>query len=351
MNGSILGLPRDEIDARYDEITGFADIGDFIDQPVKTYSSGMFVRLAFAVQACVEPDILVVDEALAVGDVFFRQKCYKRLAALRERGCSIILVTHAMNDVEQFCERALLLDHGEALFSGAAPEAVKRYYLVEQDSRGQGARTRAERDRPVDSSQAIPAARSAYLWPAPESFPDISGIPQIGNGWARCTGVAVCDPDGRPCRCFHQGETASFFYEFEVLQDIEVPIGGVVIQSDKGVIVHGRHSLQYGTAMPLHVVRGSRLRFRQDITLDIAVGEYTLEAGLAMIGREEYERAARLSEAEFHEKVTRLCHLPGAAHFAVAAARPGELGQPPFYGITNLPGSCQLAVEPAMEAV
>jgi lipopolysaccharide transport system ATP-binding protein len=114
MNGRILGLSQEEINDCFDDIAAFADIGEFIEQPVKTYSSGMFVRLAFAVQAHIDAQIVIVDEALAVGDVFFRQKCYARLNKLRESGTAILLVSHAMGDIEQFCEYAILLEIGRA---------------------------------------------------------------------------------------------------------------------------------------------------------------------------------------------------------------------------------------------
>jgi lipopolysaccharide transport system ATP-binding protein len=135
LNGAILGVPREEVERRFDEIAAFADIGEFLERPVKTYSSGMFLRLAFAVTTSLDPDILLIDEALAVGDVFFRQKCYKRLETLRERGAAIIFVSHAMMDVEQFCGRAVLLHYGSPVFAGGASEAVKRYYLLEQEER------------------------------------------------------------------------------------------------------------------------------------------------------------------------------------------------------------------------
>jgi lipopolysaccharide transport system ATP-binding protein len=111
MKGAILGIPRSEMDKRLEEIVAFAEIGAFIDQPMKTYSSGMFVRLALAVTISVDADVLLIDEALAVGDAFFRQKCYQRLEILRNRGVSIALVSHTMTDVEQFCEQVLLLHH------------------------------------------------------------------------------------------------------------------------------------------------------------------------------------------------------------------------------------------------
>ncbi|MDW8356241.1 MAG: ABC transporter ATP-binding protein, partial [Bryobacterales bacterium] len=132
LNGTILGLSREEIDARFDDIVAFADIGGFIDQPVKFYSSGMMLRLAFAVSTTIDPDVLIIDEALAVGDVFFRQKCYRRLEDLRQRGVAILFVSHAMLDVKQLCDRAVLLDQGRTIFKGRAGEAVERYYLLNQ---------------------------------------------------------------------------------------------------------------------------------------------------------------------------------------------------------------------------
>ena len=204
-------MSRREIARRVDEIVAFADIGEFIDQPVKMYSSGMFVRLAFAVTTSLDADVLLIDEALAVGDVFFRQKCYQRLAALRERGVAIVLVSHALNEVEQFCERALLLHGGHVTFEGSAIEAVKRYYLIAPEGR----LAAAGPPRPVESAAADADGESG-AWPAPEAFLDLAGVAQVTNGEARCTALALCDGAGRPRRVFEQGETASFFYEFEL---------------------------------------------------------------------------------------------------------------------------------------
>lgn len=128
LNAAVLGLSREEVDQRFDAIAGFADIGDFIDQPVKAYSSGMVVRLAFAVQAQVDPDILIVDEALSVGDARFQAKCFERLRQLKSNGTSILLVTHASEQVVTHCNRALLLEHGRVAMIGA-PRAVTNRYL------------------------------------------------------------------------------------------------------------------------------------------------------------------------------------------------------------------------------
>ncbi len=127
LNGAILGLSRDEIDARFDEIAAFADIGEFIDQPVKFYSSGMVVRLAFAVQTVVNPEILIVDEALAVGDVYFQHKCMRRIKMMIDSGMSLLLVTHDTATTKRFCRRAVWLDSGQTQAIGDAGIVVEKY--------------------------------------------------------------------------------------------------------------------------------------------------------------------------------------------------------------------------------
>ncbi len=127
MNASILGLSREEIDEKFDDIVAFADIGDFIEQPVKTYSSGMAVRLAFAVQSQVSPDVLIVDEALAVGDAKFQARCFDRLRKLKDGGASILIVTHSSEQIVTHCTSAILLENGRVLETGQPRFVVNRY--------------------------------------------------------------------------------------------------------------------------------------------------------------------------------------------------------------------------------
>lgn len=129
-SGQLLGLTKPEIEERFDDIASFADIGDFIDQPAKTYSSGMFVRLAFAVATSVDPDILVVDEALAVGDEAFQRRCFSRIAALQSQGSTTLFVSHSASKVVELCDRALLLDHGEALLAHEPKFTIDRYHKL-----------------------------------------------------------------------------------------------------------------------------------------------------------------------------------------------------------------------------
>jgi len=131
LNGQILGLSKKELETRYDAIIEFADIGDFIDQPVKTYSSGMVVRLAFAVAINVDPEILVIDEALSVGDVGFQARCFAKLSELKQHGVTLLFVSHSPDAVTQFCDRAILLDRGKMLLLGTPYQTIRAYnYLA-----------------------------------------------------------------------------------------------------------------------------------------------------------------------------------------------------------------------------
>ncbi len=342
LNGSIMGMPRKMVDERFDEIAAFADIGEFIDQPVKLYSSGMFVRLAFAVSTSVDADALVIDEALAVGDVFFRQKCYRRLETLRERGVAIVLVSHAMTEVEQFCERALLLHEGEVVFLGPATEAVERYYLLEQDESSQAKwQVGSGVSLPTELSAGSPS--SGLAWPTPNAFLDLSRASEVGVGGARITGVALCDRNDRPRAHFGQGEVARFYFEFEALRDLDVPVGGVQLRSDRGVIVHGKTTLELGTSVPLRVPRGTRLRFCQEIALELAVGEYTFDIGLAELPPAAYQERDRLPHAELARQLSREAQVLGVGVLSVGFRQRGQPVQLLHHGVANLPGVCRVA--------
>ena len=130
MNGTMMGYTRKEMDAKLQEILDFADIGDFVYQPVKTYSSGMFVRLAFALSINVEPEILIVDEALSVGDVFFQAKCYRKMEEIRKKGTTILMVTHDMGSIIKYCDKVVLLNRGEFIAEGEAGRMVDLYKKI-----------------------------------------------------------------------------------------------------------------------------------------------------------------------------------------------------------------------------
>lgn len=130
LSGSILGIDKDRLDERFADIVKFADIGDHLDQPVKTYSSGMFVRLAFAVQMHLEPEILIIDEALSVGDQFFQARCYAAIRSMMDNGTTVLFVSHSAATVKALCPRAVLLSHGELVVDGPASQVLDRYFVL-----------------------------------------------------------------------------------------------------------------------------------------------------------------------------------------------------------------------------
>ena len=344
LSGAILSFSREEMDELFDEIAAFADIGEFIDQPVKLYSSGMFVRLAFAVQVCLEPDVLIVDEVLSVGDIFFQQKCHARMEELITRHTAVIIVSHNMRAIEKYSTQAMLLDKGRCLFLGQPNEAVTRYYYLSRSAKTYGSLLKNISEN--SSKNTVTTSRntnnrSLKDWPPVEYYLDLSSATVIGEpNVARCTAVAVCNLEGQPCRTFEIGETAVFYYEFEILQDILVPIGGVTIITSKNIPIHGRNSLQHRVKAPATVSRGSRVRLRQTIKLDLVAGEYTFNVGLGTINAYYYERAELLNYSEMRENYLKVISITNAGSFDII---PKKEGQPhPFYGYVGLEGECVL---------
>jgi lipopolysaccharide transport system ATP-binding protein len=333
LNGRILGLTQEELEALYDQIVAFADIGEFIDQPVKTYSSGMFVRLAFAVQAHIDASVVIIDEALAVGDVFFRQKCYARLEQLRSSGAAILLVSHSMPDIEQYCERALLLDQGKPRFIGSSSDAAKHYYLLNQTQ----SKTPNDLLGPMVSDGDVVVRDNHVDGSATHALIDLSSRPQISNGQARCVGAALCDENGRPCGSFRQGDIAVFHYEFELLEDIGVPICGLVIANDRGVIVHGKNAWQCRHDISFELNHGRRVVCRHEIALNLGPGEYTFELGLAAVTRNEWENRRSISHEEWDARHLTLCVVTNAGQFSVGLANENGVSVLTHHGIADLP--------------
>ncbi|MBL8571953.1 MAG: ABC transporter ATP-binding protein [Phreatobacter sp.] len=333
LNGAILGMSRAEVDAKLPSILAFADIGEFAEQPVKTYSSGMFMRLAFAVQTHVDASIIIVDEALAVGDVFFRQKCYRRLEELREQGASVLIVTHSMGDIEEHCDRALVLDHGRCTFSGLPSQAIKHYHISVQ---GQPSRQEVIAD--IENSLAS-TQRPAL--PDGAEF-RVAGLPQFNNGSARCVRVGLLSGSGEAARVFRAGESAVFVHEYVVDSDIEVPFAGVVLHSEKGTIVHGRNTLQLDAPAPSRLSAGSFVRIVQTIRLDLSPGEYTFEVGLGELPRDAFARAGALTWAEIDENRTRVVQVPDVGSFSVIWPSTRGIGALPHHGLVNLQGAASI---------
>lgn len=348
LNAAVLGLSRKEVDERFDQIAAFADIGDFIEQPVKTYSSGMFVRLAFAVQTAVEPKILIVDEALSVGDIFFQQRCYERMGQLLDSGVCIILASHDLASVQRYCRNSVVLQRGQVMYHGPATEGTKLYLHLEQKEKAAAFSAHTPNLPPPSSSQDDPAVPAIPGWPEATSGSAPTARKIISNDWARCTVVEICDTHGQSCQLFQQGATLCVYYEFEILRDMEFCTGCVTIRDKTNQAVHSKITLQDNIREPARVRRGSRLRFRQDTVLNLHCADYTLDVSLDMIPAALVAQEG-LTYDNFIGAQIRVCELHSVANIAVRLREDTVPFQLLHFGLAGLPSSSFVAVVPAVQ--
>ncbi len=342
LNAAVLGFSPSEIEEKIDDIIAFADIGEFIEQPVKLYSSGMFVRLAFAVTTGLDTDILLVDEALAVGDVFFRQKCFQRLRDLRDKGTAIIFVSHSLGEVEQLCDRAILLDKGQMLLDDNPSLVIRNYYLLQQrehlNYKGEG------RDEFPPAAVPEKMNTQGQFWPDKNFFLQVAEEKQAREGRARFVRYAILNNDGLSTTNFKQGETAHFYYEFEALTTLQMPLGGIMLTDHLGIHVHGKNSLQFDLSLPARVEKGSLVRFYQQITLNLCAGEYPFEFGLVEISPSFYEKRSFLPYPALLEGIHRLCQVPQSGSLSIFDRLEGTPAAFMHYGLCDLPGQMEVQI-------
>ncbi len=287
MNGTMMGFSREEMEQKMPEILAFADIGDFVHQPVKTYSSGMFVRLAFALAINVEPEILIVDEALSVGDVFFQAKCYAKMEEIRRKGTTILMVTHDMGSIIKYCDKVVLLNKGKFLAEGKAGDMVDLYKKILAG--------RAEDIQPDmnDFSAGMEAVGTEEL-PA-DRFSEGSmkekmslnpHVTEYGDGRARIVDFGIRDGKGQLGNLLMKGEYFSIHEKIQFQANIRNPIFTYTIKDKKGTELSGTNTMLEGTAIE-SVAAGDvyEVSFRQKMTLQ--GGEYLLS--MSCTGFEEGE--------------------------------------------------------------
>jgi lipopolysaccharide transport system ATP-binding protein len=324
LNGTVLGLTRAEVEQKLDNILVFAEIGDFIDRPVKTYSSGMYVRLAFAVAIHVEPDLLVVDEALSVGDEAFQRKCFARIERLREGGCTVLFVSHAATTVVELCDRAILLDRGDLLADGSPKAVISRYqrmlYAPHErlaELRDQMKRERAEgelvaQESPVGSSSSRSASVASRNESSYEAHFDECLRSQSEVMYQR-QGVTIIDPhlelsDGTRVNVINAGKEYVYAYDVEFDQGVAGARFGMMIKSLTGVEIAGAVSALVNEAVEW-IDAGTRLTIRFEFTCALAGGTYFMNAGvLGRLGEEDTYLDRRIDAFMFRvmSSVTRL---------------------------------------------
>ena len=351
LNATVLGLSRAEIEARYDDIAAFAEIGDFIEQPVKTYSSGMVVRLAFAVAAHVSPDILIVDEALAVGDARFQLKCARAIDRFLDQGVTLLFVSHDTSAVKRLCRQALLLERGRLLYRGRPNDVANLYSKLIADGGSveaieadiaalavtggpavntapdsldhpivpdpSGARQREEstRDRLRQKAydtlvQALPEnpalrQRAEAMIEEERSHAQVTGQEfSYGGELGVIHEISVHDADGHPRTWFTTGERVEVRLLIESKERFEEPIFALTVKNTAGVEVYGTNTL-FGKqpARPLHA--GERRMVSFLFHIDLMPGHYFLSCGFTHFFGEELAVVHRRYDAvkvEVHGK-------------------------------------------------
>ena len=238
MAGAVMGFTKRQMEDRQDDILEFAQIGEFVDQPVKVYSTGMFMRLAFSVAVHVDPDILLVDEALAVGDLIFQHRCIQRIRHLRGLGKTILFVSHDLQAITQFCDRAILLERGRMLEDGSPERVVQRYQaLVAARQAGQeGERLQWSgegEDGRLQIVRGVPHEHNRY-----------------GEGGARIMGVLLHSSDGRVLNQAQIGEEVHLLISARILTDLETPIVGFTVRDRMGVEITSSNTSYAGLDLP-----------------------------------------------------------------------------------------------------
>ena len=313
LNGSIYGLSRAEMARRFDEIAAFADIGDFIEQPVKTYSSGMMMRLAFAVAVSVQPDILIVDEALSVGDVFFTQKCFQRIREIVHRGATLIFVSHDTGSVQNLCDRGLLLSQGKLVHDGAPEDCVSRYFNLHQPTTASAAGpVAAGRHAPV-ATELRAALLAANILPAAKS--------RHGDRKLELIAAAVLDGHGAATWDFELLHRATIRVLFKAHAPIALPSVGLQLHDRMGNLLFAAGNSQLRFPLP-PLAAGEEIMLDFRVTLTAQAGLYTLSLDAAEADPSDP------NVGTFHDRVGGLGPLSVAHH---------ATGVLPFYGAAQLP--------------
>ncbi len=326
LNASILGLNQAEIDARYDDIVAFSGLGEFIDRPVVTYSSGMYVRLAFSIAASVDPDILIVDEALAVGDEGFQRKCLARIEALKERGTTILFVSHAMGMITQLCDRAVLMDRGEVLVIGEPKLVASNYYRLTHAPADDRERVRTEILTAAADDDGEPELRSGL----DEKLQSQSRVEYESLG-ARILDPRIETVNGQQVNQLSRGRMYRVRYGVTVEQDCRQVRFATLFKTKTGVELAGRATHRLHDTM-LDLKAGERLELTFDFPCSFLPGTYFINVGINGLVDGERKSLHRILDAVMFQVlpdadtsmvgIIDLGIIPSVDHHPAAAGRP-----------------------------
>lgn len=282
LNGTMIGFSEKEIAEKMDSILEFADIGDYVYQPVKTYSSGMFVRLAFAVAINIEPEILIVDEALSVGDVFFQAKCYHKFEEFKKMGKTILFVSHDLSSISKYCDRVVLLNQGTKLGEGSPKEMIDAYKRVLV---GQYAAEGEDKENLLNDKELTDAAAAAA-----GVNPDLL---EYGTGAAKIKAYYITDDNGIHTTAIIKGQEFTIHMKVEFTEDIPAPIFAFTVKNIRGTEITGTNTmLEKAFLESVKAGEEKEITFRQKMSLQ--GGEYLLSFGVTGYENDRFEVYHRL---------------------------------------------------------
>ncbi|MDY4516862.1 MAG: ABC transporter ATP-binding protein [Lachnospiraceae bacterium] len=285
LNGTMIGFSRNEIDEKMQDILDFADIGEFVHQPVKSYSSGMFVRLAFAVAININPEILIVDEALSVGDVFFQAKCYRKFEEFKKQGKTILFVSHDLGSINKYCDRAILLNKGEKIFEGTPKETVDIYkkVLVNQFDP-------SELETDEDANDITKISKERDWKQSVQVNPELI---EYGEKSAEIIDYAMLDENGLITNTFMKGTVFSVRMKIQAHAEVKEPIFAFTIKNLQGIELTGTNTTyEKADVSPMKPGDIREVTFTQ--RLDLQGGEYLVSLGCTGYQNGEFQVFHRL---------------------------------------------------------
>jgi ABC-type polysaccharide/polyol phosphate transport system ATPase subunit len=314
MNASLLGFSRRQTDALFPQIERFAEIGDFLYQPVKTYSSGMYVRLAFAIASSVEPDILIIDEALAVGDAVFQHRCLRRIKELHERGTTVLFVSHDAAAIRALCSRAILMSRGRIVSDGATTDVLNQYQEIVMD-----------RERAFEAESESMSATPAEA----ERFEPLSFTYRHGNHNAEIVVAELADATGRRAEIIETGSPLTIKVAARFNADVDDPVIGFLIRNRHGISAYGTNTheqkLQLGS-----VQRGEIVEVTFAFTCWLGIDNYSISCAVHSAEGEGYDwldgvHFFRITSVRVTEGIANLNAIASARRLPARTSRTNEL--------------------------
>ncbi len=289
LNGTLMGFSKEEMDKKVDSILEFADIGEFIHQPVKMYSSGMFARLAFSVSINVDPDILIVDEALSVGDMAFQMKCYKKFQEFQEQNKTILFVTHALDTVIRYCNRGIVIDGGQVVFDSSPKEAVDIFKKILTN-------------RYYDNKTTTNKIKEETSKLLKDNFKSIEKADIYGNSKADIIDYGITDKNNNPTQIVDYGEDFNIILKVKFNQDIQDPIFAFTIKDLKGLEITGTNTHMKHISTGIYKKGDiATIKFTQKANLQI--GKYALSIGCVNLDESGIDVHCRIYDAIYFEVI------------------------------------------------